>query len=90
MVGGNGNIIAIAQREENLYQMTFTEVCEADAANFVCSRAGGGLMEPWHRRLGHLDLMSIYALQSMVRIMTLGKTSHHISTLVCKACMKGK
>lgn len=46
IVGGeNGNVVAIAQHEGNKYQMTFTEVCGADAANFMRSCAGGDPME---------------------------------------------
>jgi hypothetical protein len=40
--GANGDVVAIARCEGNMYQITFTEVCGADATNFVCSRAGGG------------------------------------------------
>ena len=63
----NGNMIAIAWCKGNLYQMTFTKVCGANATNFVRSRVGGGLVELWHHRLGHLDVRSNFALQSIVR-----------------------
>jgi len=37
----NNNVIAMAQREGNLNQITSTEVYGANAANFVCSRGEG-------------------------------------------------
>src|ERR1700738_1378054 len=46
--------------------------------------------ELWHHRLGHLDVRNIYALQSMVNGINLGKTSPPVTTLVCEACTEGK
>ena len=40
MGGANDNVIAIARREGNLYQITFKEVCGVNSANFIHSRAG--------------------------------------------------
>lgn len=40
--GANGDVVAIAQCEGDMYQNTFTEVCGVDATNFVSSRWGGG------------------------------------------------
>jgi hypothetical protein len=77
-------VVAIAQREENLYLMTFKEVCEANSADFVHSCVGGDSVELWHHRLGHLNVRSIYALQSMVKGIILGKTSRPVTTLVCE------
>ena len=82
--------LSIVQHKKNLYQITFTEVCVAVAANFVGSRAGGGPVGLWHRMFGHLNVRSVYTLQSMVRGINLGKTSHPTSTLVCEACTNGK
>ena len=48
----------------------------------------GSLTELWHHQLGHLDMRSIFALQNMLRKMTLGKISRPTSTLVCEACMR--
>ena len=61
-----------------------------DVTTFVRSRLGGGPTKLWHHRLQHLDVRSVYALQTMMRGMTLGKISHSTSTLVCEACTKGK
>ena len=84
--GANGDTVAIARREDNLYQMTFTEVHGAHSANSEHSRAGGDSVELWHHRLGHLDVRSIYALQNMVKGMNVGKTPPPANTLVCEAC----
>jgi hypothetical protein len=72
IVGGvNDNVIVIARCQGNLYQMTCTEVCKANVANFVRSCAGVSPAKLWHHRLGHLDVRSIYALESMIRGMNL-------------------
>lgn len=39
--------------------MTFTEICWVDAGKFVCSRAGGGMVKLWYRRLKHLNVKHI-------------------------------
>lgn len=85
----NDDMVAITRRERNLYQMTFTNVCGADAANFVRSRMGGNPLELWGRRLKHLNV-SIYVLQIMVRGINLSKTFLPTSTLVCDTCIEGK
>jgi hypothetical protein len=70
--------------------MTFTKVCKADVANSMHLRAEGSLEKFWHHRLRHLNLRSVYALQSMVRGMNLGNFSLPTSTLICEACTEGK
>lgn len=70
--------------------MTFTEVCGVDATNFVRSHAKGSSAELWHCQFGHVNVKSVYAFQSIVRDMNLGETPHPTSTMVCKACTKGK
>jgi hypothetical protein len=50
----------------------------------VRSCAVGSPVVLWHRRLGHLNVKSVYALQSMVRDMNLGKTSHLPTIFVTK------
>ena len=88
--GANGDVVAIARREGSLYEMCFKEVCGANSGDFVHLRGEGDSVEVWHHRLGHLDVRSIYALQSMVKGINLGKTSHPTTTLVCEACTEGK
>lgn len=83
--GANVDIVGIAKWI--LYQMTFIEICKLDVPNFEHSYAGSDSVKFWHHRLKHLDVKSIYILQSMVRGITLGKISHSTSTLVCETCM---
>ena len=83
--GANGNVMAIAQRKRNLYQMTFKVVRGAHSANLEHSRAGGDYVKLWHHQLGHLDVRNVYALQSMVKGINLGKTSP-VAILVCEIC----
>ena len=66
--------------------MTFMEACGTHSAEFVYSCAGGDSVELWHRRLGHLDVKSVYALRSMVKGINVVKTFPPITTLVCEAC----
>ena len=70
--------------------MTFKVVCGENSADFVHLRGGGNSVELWHHRLGYLDVRSIYALQSMVKGIYLGKTSPPTTTFVCEVCMEGK
>ena len=47
-------------------------------------------MELWHPRLGHLNVKSINALQSIMRDINPCKTCCHIVIFVCETCTKGK
>ncbi len=47
-------MITIALREGNLYQVTFTEVCEVHVANVAQTSTIDGALELWHHRLDHL------------------------------------
>ncbi len=86
----DGEAIAIAPREGNLYQMNFMKVHGVDAANLVQSPTGDGGLELWHRRLGHLNEKGVRTLQTMVSGMNLGKISCPTYSLVCEACIQGK
>ena len=83
----NGDVLALAPREGNLYQVAFTKVYEADAANVAQSSTKKGALELWHRRLGHLNARSVHLLQSMVSGMTLGK--EQTSLPFCEGCVEG-
>ena len=43
--GANGEVVAIARREGNLYQMPFKEVHRLHSANLEHSRAGDDFVE---------------------------------------------
>ena len=81
-------VVTLARCEGNLYQMTFTEVCERmRPTSCVHVREAVG----WSfGQLQHLDVRNVYAIQSMVRDMNLGKISCPTSRLVCKACTEGR
>jgi transposase InsO family protein len=87
----DGKVVAIAPREGNLYKMAFTKVHEgADVVNMAQSSSNEGALELWHRRLGHLNMKSVHALQNMVSGMNLGKLKCPTSSLVCEGCIEGK
>ena len=45
MGDANNDVVIIAQCEENVCQITFMEVCGANAANFIRSRTEGSVVE---------------------------------------------
>ncbi len=68
----DGEVIAIALHEGNLYQVTFTKVCEMHVANVAQTSTIDGALELWHRCLGHFNVKGVHALQNMVSGMNLG------------------
>ncbi len=86
----DGEVIAIALREGILYQMTFTKVCEMHVANLAQTSTIDGALELWHRRLGHLNIKGVHALQNMVSGMNLGNMPCPTSSFVCEGCIEGK
>jgi hypothetical protein len=86
----DGEVIAIALRESNLYQVTFTKVCEMHVANVAQISTIDGALELWHRRLSHLNVKGVHALQNMVSGMNLGNMPCPTSSFVCERYMEGK
>jgi hypothetical protein len=86
----DGEVITIALREGNLYQVTFTKVCEMHVANVAQTSTIDGALELWHRRLGHLNVKGVHALQNMVSGMNLGNMPCPTSSFVCEGCIEGK
>jgi hypothetical protein len=86
----DGEVIAIALREGNLYQMTFTKVCEMHVANLAQTSTIDGALELWHRHLGHLNTKGVHALQNMVSGMNLGNMPCPTSSFTCEGCIEGK
>jgi hypothetical protein len=86
----DGEVIAIALREGNLYQMTFTKVCEMHVANLAQTSTIDGALELWHRRLGHLNIKGVHVFQNMVSGMNLGNMPCPTSSFVCEGCIEGK
>ncbi len=86
----DGEVIAIALREGNFYQMTFTNVCEMHVTNLAQNSTIDGALELWHRRLGHLNIKGVHAFQNMVSGLNLGNTPCPTSSIVCEGCIEGK
>jgi len=83
-------VIAIALRESNLYQMTFTKVCEMHVANLAQTSTIDGALELWHHRLGHLNIKGVHALQNMVSGVNRGNMPCPTSSFVCEGYIEGK
>ena len=82
----NGEAIAIAPHERNLYKINFVKVHKAEAANLVQSPTGDGALELWYRRLGHLNVKGIHTFRNMVSGINIGKFSYPtISSFVKRA-----
>ena len=88
--GANSDVVAIAWCENNLYKLTLMKGWRADVANFVHSCMGGNPVGIWHRRLKKVNVRNVYAFQSIVRGMILGKTFRPTSILVCEICIEDK
>ncbi len=86
----DGKVIAIALSEGNLYQVTFTKVCEVHVANVAQTATIDGALELWPRRLDHLNVKGVHALQTMVSGMNLGNMPCPTSSFVCEGCIEGK
>jgi transposase InsO family protein len=86
----DGKVIIIAVRKGNLYQVTFTKVCEMHVANVAQTSTIDGALELWHRRLSHLNVKGVHALQNMVSGMNLGNMPFPTSSFVCEGCIEGK
>ncbi len=80
----DGEVITIALREGNLYQVTFTKVCEMHVANVAQTSTIDGALELWHRRLGHLNVKGVHVFQNMVSGMNLGNMPCPTSSFVCE------
>jgi hypothetical protein len=84
----DGEVIAIALREGNLYQVTFTKMCEMHVANAAQTSTIDGALELWHRRLSHLNVKGVHALQNMVSGMNLGNMPCLTSSFDCEGCIE--
>ncbi len=70
--------------------MTFTKVCDMHVANLAQTSTIDGALELSHRRLGHLNIKGVHALQNMVSGMNLGNMPCPTSSFVCEGCIEGK
>jgi hypothetical protein len=86
----DGEVIIIALCEGNLYQVTFTKVCDVHVANVAQTSTIHGALELWHCCLGHLNVKGVHAFQNMVSGMNLGNMPCPTSSFVCEGCIEGK
>ena len=76
----DGEAIAIALRECNLYEINFVKMHEAETTNLVQYPTGDGALELQHYCLGHLNVKGVHTLQNMVSDMNTSKKKiapHH-------------
>lgn len=79
----DGEAIAIASHEANLYQINHAMVQEADMANLMQLPRIDVKLKIWRCRIGYLNAKNINMLQSIVSGMNLGKVlSSHILVIV--------
>ena len=86
----SGVLIASAPREGNLYYLHFTKVNGTSMACVAQGSAQEGVVELWHRRLGHLNVKSMKSLQHIVKGLNLSSCKEEWSSMVCKGCIEGK
>ena len=83
----NGEMIVMAPKEGNLYQLRFKTVNGTRRACVARDATHEHSLELWHKRLGHLNVKSVKTLQSMVGGMQVTKGTCDLS---CEACIEGK
>ena len=83
-------MLATTSREGNLYQVVCKKVNVVEVATLAHSSPNDESLELWHRRLGHLNVKSVKAFQTMVSGMNLGKLLCDVVALTCEGCIEGK
>src|SRR5579875_408018 len=81
----NRKVIVRLPREGSLYEMPFSI---HDLANVAHQMPQSAPLELWHRRLGHLNVKSVKALQSMVNGMQIKDATSN--STICEGCIEGK
>jgi transposase InsO family protein len=81
----NRKVIARLPRVGSLYEMPFSM---HDMANVAHQMPQSAPLELWHRRLGHLNVRSVKALQSIVNGMHIKDGASN--SAVCEGCIEGK
>ena len=81
----NRKVITKLPKLESLYEMPFSMY---DMANMAHQMSQSAPLELWHRRLGHLNVKSVKALQSMVNGMQIKDGASN--SAVCEGCIQGK
>ena len=87
LVARSGEMIVTAPKVGNLYQLEFKTVNGSSTACVAQAAVVQDSMELWHKRLGHLNVKSVKALEGMVGGMQVKKAT---CDLACEACIEGK
>lgn len=82
--GPDREVNVIGLHKGNLYETQFSKVHGADVANLAQSMAKDGAFELGCRRLKHLNMKHIHALQSSMSDLNLGKVRCYIFLLICE------
>ena len=86
-----GQMLAMASLEANLYQMELKVVKGAEMSTLAHTSAKeDNTLELWHKRLGHLNVKSVNTLKHMVIGMDLGKCWSNVDSFQCEGCVEGK
>ena len=64
----NGEMLAIASSESNLYQLDRNVMNGAETNYLACSDGTSYYLELWHKRSGHLNVNNVKMLQNMVQV----------------------
>jgi transposase InsO family protein len=83
----SGEMIVTVPKLGNLYQLEFKTVNDSSTASVAQAALVQDSMELWHKRLGHLNVKSVKALEGMVGGMQVKKAT---CDLACEACIEGK
>ena len=83
-----GEMLAMASLEDNLYQMQLKKVNGAEVNTLA--HTSDHNMELWHKRLGHLNVTSMKTLRNMVIGLDLGQCSSDVASFECEGCVEGK
>lgn len=86
----DGELLAMASIEANLYQGELKKVIRTKVSNLAYTSSNGHIMEFWHKRLGNLHAKSLKALLHMVSDMNLDKFSSNVIPFACERCVEGK
>lgn len=83
----NGQVLAKAPLEHNLYEIIFNKVLKAAVGSVAQTHDS---LSMWHQRLYYLNMKSVKELQHIVSGMSLGHKKSNVSNVPCEACTKGK
>src|SRR5450631_1333284 len=86
----NGEMLAVASLESNLYQLDTKVMHEAETSSLAHSEANSHPLDLWHKRLGHLNANSVKSLQTMVSGMDVQAVPNDVHSFACEGCVQGK